>query len=256
MNKRIAILPIALLSAVLMVRAEDLPRQPGVRRLEFVHYDPVAHVVEWAVSNGTVSQEGEYVPSESPNANFSINLLTGVMTRGQKDNPLGSTDAIGATRAFRALSMMLQAYTEHFENPASSLQEDSSGDDDLDDMPVQTLRAIAAPSLAPRHSGAAEGGTDDKTLVNQAAAAKEAFASPRPLDATVYSSLQPGAFGEGRSCSVTNPLFPMAATISWSHIPNQFFLPSKQAVAPHRNDEVARLQAAELGGNRSLLTGP
>ena len=93
---------------------DDQARAPSVYRLEHVHYDPVANTVQWGVAAGTMAG-GQFEPSKTPVAVYSLNLDTGEMTRNGVKGQLTPGSAHEATEVFHSLAMVMQIYTQKWD---------------------------------------------------------------------------------------------------------------------------------------------
>ena len=196
MKRGIALLPLVFLSIAFLCSAEDLPHKPIVRRMEFIHYDPVNRSVAWGVSEGTMHDDGDFTPSAAI-ATYSINLETGVMAHNGDNGRLSPANAYDVSRVFRALTRLMQVYTEDWEDPANSDVEDQ---DSNEDGPVARIakvgRVITSPRLPSRYSPSGKNrpsgialnkeGSAAGDFLREAGACAEWPARPGPL---VFASL-------------------------------------------------------------------
>ena len=143
MRYRIALLPIILLSAALVVRAEDLQNKGSIRRLDYVHFDAVTQTVEWSVSEGTLDADGRFVPNEETPATYSIKVGSGLIKHDGEAERLSETDTVRASQMFAVLSQMMRTYTDEWGESNDPDVQNSDGDD-LDDNDDAPLRSIAA----------------------------------------------------------------------------------------------------------------
>jgi hypothetical protein len=96
---------------------ENAPDSLRAYRLDEVHYDAVANIVEWSVVGGTLDSSGHFKPSDVPAVVYSLNLETGEMTRdGVKGNvdPRNEHEAV----VFDSLSLLMQEYTKKWDDAA------------------------------------------------------------------------------------------------------------------------------------------
>jgi len=133
MKKTLTLLPVVFWSLMLLAGAADVQPQPTVHRLEYIHYNTVAHSVEWGVSEGTMNDAGDFLPSETPVATYSMNLQSGIMTHDGEISRLSPRDDYDAFRAFQALSMLMQVYTQSWDSPGVPNVQQGSGDPDVQD---------------------------------------------------------------------------------------------------------------------------
>jgi hypothetical protein len=131
MKKIIALLILVILGFSLPSRSQDQTWQHKIHRLEYIHYNPITHLVEWGISEGTVSDSGSFVPSEKGVTTYSINLSTGLMTHDGESDPLAEHDFVDVFRVFRALTDLMQNYTQTWEGvPVPDQNQSSGGDSD------------------------------------------------------------------------------------------------------------------------------
>ena|SRR5579884_419309 len=99
-------------------RAQDTDSSPGVRRLDYIHFDTVNQSIQWGVTEGSLDDNGDFVPSGT--STYSIDIKTGEMGRDGSDAPMSPAQADDATRVFHALAQLMQTYTDRFSRTGSN----------------------------------------------------------------------------------------------------------------------------------------
>jgi hypothetical protein len=124
-----AALFVILLGSSFAARADDAVWAQKIHRLEYIHFNPVDHTVEWGISGGSINDAGEFVPSDAGISTYTINLSNGMMTHNGEDGVLSPDTTVNVLRAFGGLSQLMQGYTENWEGVSPS-PASTTGDND------------------------------------------------------------------------------------------------------------------------------
>src|SRR5258708_36543573 len=120
MKTAVAILFTIVLGSSIAARADDAVWAQKIHRLEYIHFNPVDHTVEWGISGGAINDAGDYIPSDSGVSTFTINLTSGLMTHNGDDGVLSPRAIVSVIREFGGLSQLMQGYTENWEGVSPS----------------------------------------------------------------------------------------------------------------------------------------
>jgi len=150
MKHRVILPAVFFLSAIFSCNAsfaQEIPATASIHRLDYVHFDAVKQTVEWGVSEGSLNDDGAFVPSsDTAPAIYSIKFGSGVMSHDGEEGRLSRNDTVLASQVFAALSQMVRVYTdewgESFEPSTDPGIQNSQGDDSDDDN-TTALRSIA-----------------------------------------------------------------------------------------------------------------
>jgi hypothetical protein len=183
MKKLLLILPLVFLNMILLGRAEDAEHKPRIHRLDYIHYDPVTQSVEWGVSAGTIDEAGEFMPTGTSIATYSMNLQTGTMTHNGENSALSPHDADVASRVFDALSGLMQVYTEGWDDPKVQDSQGSDNDGSVERIhdgggPIATPRQMHRPFSFVTNSNQVNGSAiPEETSITRASPKKDAASS-------------------------------------------------------------------------------
>ena len=130
-----------LLGSSIAARADDSVWAQKIHRLEYIHFNPVNHTVEWGISGGALNDAGEFVPGDSGISSYTINLTSGMMTHNGEDGVLSPRATVTVLRAFGGLSQLMQGYTENWEGVSPS---PASATEDKDAEPPDSRENLAS----------------------------------------------------------------------------------------------------------------
>jgi hypothetical protein len=127
MKTILAVSLMILLGSSIAARADDSVWTQKIHRLEYIHFNPVNHTVEWGISGGAINDAGEFVPGDSGVSTYTIDLTSGTMTHNGEDGVLSPRATVNVLRMFGGLSQLMQGYTENWEgvspSPASTTED-------------------------------------------------------------------------------------------------------------------------------------
>lgn len=130
-----------LLGSSIAARADDAAWTQKIHRLDYIHFNPVEHTVEWGISSGALNDAGEFVPGDSEVSSYTINLTSGMMTHNGEDGVLSPRAMMMALRELGGLSQLMQGYTENWEGVSPS---PASATDDKDAETPESSESLAS----------------------------------------------------------------------------------------------------------------
>jgi hypothetical protein len=132
--KRGIFITLVLLAISIRSRAEDLKPPPSVRRMEYIRYQAATHSVEWGVSQGTITDDGKYLPPAGNNTVYSLDLESGELTHDGETAVMSPGNAYAASLVFEGVARLMATYTDNLDGDNGVDSQESgnhkSGDSD------------------------------------------------------------------------------------------------------------------------------
>jgi hypothetical protein len=94
--------------------------------MEYIHYHAATHSVEWGVSRGTVTDDGEFLPQAEKNTVYLLDLESGELTHDGETAVMSPENAYAASLVFEGLARLMATYTDDL-NGASSIDSQETG---------------------------------------------------------------------------------------------------------------------------------
>jgi hypothetical protein len=150
MKTILAVSLMILLGSSIAARADDSVWAQKIHRLEYIHFNPVNHTVEWGISGGAINDAGEFVPGDSRISSYTINLTSGMMTHNGEDGVLSPRAIVNVLREFGGLSQLMQGYTENWEgvSPSSASAAEDKDAESPDSRPASREDVASAFGLS------------------------------------------------------------------------------------------------------------
>ena len=130
---------------ILSARAQASTPRKTIHRLEYIHFDTANQIIEWGISEGTLTDSGDYVQTEKPTAKYSLNVNNGVMKHDGSQERMGSEDADDTALVLRMLAQLMQTYTDKWNGIDLSSPDAGS---DTDEEPLIPVRHNPEPRIA------------------------------------------------------------------------------------------------------------